>query len=89
VLDLTVRVKVVFTGPLKREYGPSVELEVKEEITLGELLDTSFKQLLRDGSPRADLLFLINGVDSEIKGGSEAKLNEGDTLTVVPIAHGG
>ncbi|MGC8674242.1 MAG: hypothetical protein ACP5TI_03845 [Thermoprotei archaeon] len=84
-----IRVQVVITGPLKKNYGSKLIFDVRDGATLGELLSDSMKDLLSGGSLRSDLLYLLNGVDAAVKGGGKAQLLDGDVLTIVPIAHGG
>ncbi len=84
-----IRVQVVITGPLKKNYGSKLAFDVRDGATLGELLSDFMKDLLSGGSLRNDLLYLLNGVDAAVKGGEKAQLLDGDVLTIVPIAHGG
>jgi len=84
-----LKVALIVTGPLKKSHlGPSL-FDAKEGCTLIQFLSETAKDLLDGSSLRGDLLFLINGIDAEVRGGAAAELKDGDSITVVPIAHGG
>ncbi|MGC8936118.1 MAG: MoaD/ThiS family protein [Candidatus Methanomethylicaceae archaeon] len=42
-----------------------------------------------DGSIRPDIVVFINGADASIQGGMDARLKEGDEITILPSVHGG
>lgn len=42
-----------------------------------------------NGTMRADVITFINGVDSMLLGGMEAKLKDGDEVIFLPSVHGG
>lgn len=42
-----------------------------------------------DGSIRPDIVVFINGADASIQGGMDARLKDGDEITILPSVHGG
>jgi len=40
-------------------------------------------------SPRAKILILINGAEMSVLEGLQSRLNDGDTVTLIPVSHGG
>jgi len=84
-----LKVTLIVTGPLKKSHpGPS-SFDVEAGCTLIQFLSENADDLLDGSSLRGDLLYLINGMDAEVRGGATAELQDGDSITVVPIAHGG
>lgn len=84
-----MKVTLIVTGPLKKSHPGSSSFGVKEGCTLIQFLLENARDLLDGSSLRGDLLYLINGIDAEVRGGAGAELQDGDAITVVPIAHGG
>ena len=60
---------------------------------LGKLLRAENEQLksrlFGKGEARPDVLMFINGVEATLLGGSQAKLKDGDEVTLLPSVHGG
>ncbi len=84
-----MKVTLIVTGPLKKSHpGPS-SFDAEEGCTLIQFLSEKASDLVDGSSLRGDLLYLINGIDAEVRGGAAAELQDGDAITVVPIAHGG
>ncbi len=40
-------------------------------------------------SPRAKILILVNGAEVSVLEGLQSMLNDGDTVTLIPVSHGG
>ena len=40
-------------------------------------------------SPRAKILILVNGVEASVLEGLRSRLSDGDTVTLIPVSHGG
>ncbi len=84
-----MEVTLVVTGPLRRNRVGKSLFNVKEGHTLLQFLFENASDLLDGSSLRGDLLYLINGMDANVRGGAGAELHNGDIITIVPIAHGG
>jgi len=93
----TMKVSVRFRGPIAREIDDGVlEMEIEDGFTLNDL----FAKIIEQNSylqsvwkePKEidrDSMILYNEVDIGVTGGLETKLKDGDTLTIVPLVHGG
>lgn len=60
-------------------------------ITVAELLDR-LEGMVPAGAPpldRRNALVAINGADSSVLGGSGATVSDGDTVSIIPVIHGG
>ncbi|MEM0083577.1 MAG: ubiquitin-like small modifier protein 1 [Candidatus Nezhaarchaeales archaeon] len=92
-----MRVKVEVYGSLRSVIGrKSVEMELSEDFTLGQLLDLlveqkpELKELIFEGENLRDYLkVLVDGRDCRLLGGLKAKLQDGSTISIFPPAGGG
>jgi molybdopterin converting factor small subunit len=60
--------------------------------TLARSFSTEAKRLLIDpelNDPRPNALILLNGREISVLKGLETEIEEGDEMTLIPIAHGG
>ena len=83
----TIKVKVEFLG-----YLSQVVKESKGEFRVSESLQEAVRQIYeRVGLDKQSLnhILLVNGVNYALFKESETKLQEGDTLSFVPIVSGG
>jgi molybdopterin converting factor small subunit len=92
-----MKISIKFQGPIAREIeGEIIQVELEEGITLRDL----FSQILLQNSYLQgvwkspveidrDSMILCNEVDIGVSGGLETVLKNGDTLTILPLVHGG
>jgi molybdopterin converting factor small subunit len=92
-----MKITIRFRGPIAgRITGGALEMNVKEGLTIANLLDVMIKQ---EPYVRAlwknpieidrDSLILCNDIDIGVVGGLEAVPRDGDALTILPLVHGG
>jgi MoaD family protein len=94
---LKVQVKA-FAG-IKDVLGSEVELEIHEDMTVGDLLDElikkygdTFKRQIfnpETGKLQSYVRILLNGRDIDFLNGLETKLSNGDVLALFPPIAGG
>jgi molybdopterin converting factor small subunit len=92
-----MKISVIFRGAIARKIeGGIVEVDLGEGCTLRELFSRILEQnsCLQDvwNNPveiDRDSMILCNEVDVGVTGGLETALKNGDTLTVLPLVHGG
>lgn len=92
-----MRVKVEVYGSLRSVMGwKSVEIELGEASTLGQLLELlveqkpEVKEMIFEGENLRDYLkVLVNGRDCRFLGGLRARLRDGSTVSIFPPAGGG
>ncbi len=92
-----MRGSIQFRGPLSSRLKlPHYEMELTEQATLEVMLRTILEKEsdVRDvwrnpESMDRETLILCNDVDIGLTGGLKTKLNDGDTLVVLPLIHGG
>ncbi|MEM4251864.1 MAG: MoaD/ThiS family protein [Candidatus Bathyarchaeia archaeon] len=92
-------VKVRLLGAFRWASGvDKVEIEITERANVRGVLEALFAQkpALRsivnkktDLGLRSSMIILVNEVEVELLGGLETPVQAGDTLTLVPTAHGG
>lgn len=84
-----VRVKVL--GSLVEEAGfKERDFNLKDGLTLIELLNMVFHREDESGSSYSQMLILVNGVEAAaLPHGLRTKPGENDEVTVIPISHGG
>ena len=83
----TIKVKVEFLG-----YLSQVAKESKGEFRVSESLQEAVRQIYRVvalDEQSLNYVLLVNGVNYALFKESENKLQEGDTLSFVPIVSGG
>ncbi|WP_455280086.1 MoaD/ThiS family protein [[Eubacterium] cellulosolvens] len=93
------KIKIKFLGTLKWAAGKEQqEIEALESINVGELLErlaansSRIKSILGDNiitNSRPNMIILINEVEIGLLEGLNTDLSDGDTLTLIPTAHGG
>jgi len=96
-VEKMVKITVRFKGPIGGHIkGGAVEVELQNDITIGELLNQVMQQvpylqtLWNNASEiDRDSMILCNEVDIGISGGLSSSVNDGDVLTVLPLVHGG
>ncbi len=93
----TMKITVRFRGPIAREIeNGTLEMEIEDGFTLNDL----FVKIIEQNSylqsiwkePKEidrDSMILCNEVDIGVTGGLKTTLKDGDTLTIVPLVHGG
>jgi molybdopterin converting factor small subunit len=93
---MTVAVRLVGTlsgNPDTRGFSFSLSSETNLLSLLRELEDSRVQKgslLAWNGhSPRAKILILVNGVEASVLEGLQSRLNDGDTVTLIPVSHGG
>ncbi|MFX1559290.1 MAG: MoaD/ThiS family protein [Promethearchaeota archaeon] len=92
-----MKVTLHFRGPLAKKFREgTIELELDNNASLSDILsvviecERSVKEVW--SSPEVidrDALILCNGVDIGLSGGLDTRMNEGDTIVVLPLIHGG
>jgi molybdopterin converting factor small subunit len=90
-------ITIRFRGPIAGHIvGGSLKMNVQEGLTITSLLDLVMQQEPYVGtlwkSPTdidRDSLILCNDVDIGIVGGLDAVVKNGDTVTILPLVHGG
>jgi molybdopterin converting factor small subunit len=92
-----MKVSIRFRGPIARQIeGGSLDIEIEKGITLKDLFTKMLEQnsylqsVWREPSEiDRDSMILYNGVDIGVTGGLKTILKDGDTLTLLPLVHGG
>jgi molybdopterin converting factor small subunit len=93
------KIKVKLLGTLKWAAGKEQqEIEASEPINVGELLESlavnssRMKSILSENiieNSRPNMIILINEIEIGLLKGLNTDLLDGDTLTLIPTAHGG
>lgn len=93
------KIKIKLLGTLKWAAGKEQqEIEAPESINVGELLESlavnssRMKSILGKNiiaNSRPNMIILINEVEIGLLEGLNTNLLDGDTLTLIPTAHGG
>ena len=96
---MTTKVNVRLLGVFRGFSGESrVTLKLEQPTVrkvvqkLADSLSVEAKRLLVDpelNDPRPNALILVNGKEIGVLKGLETEINEGDELTLIPVAHGG
>ena len=84
-------ITIKLLGGAKKALGTDkLEFE-KYDYTISELLDFIQKKLPQNtsGLDTKNILVAINGMDSSTLDGFQTKLKDGDTVSIIPIIHGG
>jgi len=83
-------ITVDLRGGIRKSVGlPQLQLE-KERISLDEMISYLAKEynLIRE-IKNNEIMVAINGVDSSILGGGQARISSGDIVTMLTVVHGG
>ncbi|MEM0021587.1 MAG: MoaD/ThiS family protein [Fervidicoccaceae archaeon] len=82
--------KIVLVGQLKEILGKEfLELNGNRLSEILRKLSPAVQDVLDiDGKPSGKYIFLLNGVDSFVYG-DDPEIKEEDTITIIPISHGG
>lgn len=84
-------IRVEFVGGAKKSFGSaSVDID-HESITVRSLLELLQGMRIKD-SPEIDAkntLVAINGADTSATGGMSSVVLDGDTVSIIPVIHGG
>lgn len=77
-------------GGIRKSIGlPQLHLE-EERISLDEMISHLAKKYnLSHEIKNNEIMVAINGVDSSILGGGQARISTGDIVTILTIVHGG
>lgn len=78
-------------GFLSRALGKAIEVDCGE-ITVSELLEMLQAKMPPTDEPplsRANTLVSVNGIEVSALEGEATKLSTNDTVTLIPISHGG
>lgn len=84
-------IAVRLLGGAKKSFQTDLIYVRRESMTVQELLDHLLSEKPRD-APDLDtenILVAINGADSSALGGRSAIVRAGDTVTIIPVIHGG
>jgi molybdopterin converting factor small subunit len=92
-----MRIAVRFRGPIAGRMGTSeVSMDVEKDASLRELLRKlieSRKEVRAVWTTPEQLdqntLLLRNEIDTELTGGLDTQLSNGDTVVILPLVHGG
>ncbi len=94
-----MKVTVKYFTTLREIIGkPQEQMELSEDVTVGELLQklgkkygAKFSRYIYNekGTVRGHLSFLVNGKSIAIQQGLQTKLEENDTLAILPPVGGG
>lgn len=83
-------ITIKLLGGAKKAVGKGVLSVEKESMTINEIL-----QMLSSISSNSNvfnsnnMLIAINGVESSILGGINARVSTGDVVSIIPVVHGG
>ncbi len=81
--------KVKFYGSLTRGIGDETIINMPEGSTLNDLLKQLNQKNSEISPDNPNLIIFINDAESHLLGGMKAKLNDNDTVSILPAAHGG
>jgi molybdopterin converting factor small subunit len=83
-------ITVDLRGGIRKSIGfPQLSLE-KDGISIDDMIDyIGNKYGLSGEIKKNDIMVAINGVDSSILGGGQAKITSGDVVTILTVVHGG
>lgn len=84
-------IQVKLLGGAKKSFATDKLTIDKDNLTIKELLDILKKSKLKD-TPELDqnnILIAVNGIDSSALEGKTTKLKDNDTVSIIPVIHGG
>lgn len=83
-------ITVDLRGGIRKSIGfPQLSLE-EDGISIDDMIDyIENKYGLSGEIKKNDIMVAINGVDSSILGGGQAKITSGDVVTILTVVHGG
>lgn len=78
-------------GGIRKSIGfPQIRLEEEEGFSINDMLNFIEKKYeLSHEIKKNEIMVAINGVDSAILGGGQAKISSGDIVTILSVVHGG
>ncbi len=84
-------ITVKFLGGAKKSFRADSMPVEKDELTVQELLDYLLAKKPDETMEfdAANTIVAINGADSAITGGKSAPIRSGDTVSIIPVIHGG
>lgn len=98
-MNLLAKVTVKYVGPFRWATGKNEDvLEVSTPAEVSHLLETIFvpfeslKSAIDKGTAsdlKQIMIVLVNGIEIGLLSGLRTPLSEGDTVTLIPTAHGG
>jgi molybdopterin converting factor small subunit len=83
-------ITVDLRGGIRKSVGlPQIHLEI-ERINLDEIITYLAKRYsLSHEIKNNEIMVAINGIDSSILGGGQARISSGDIVTILTVVHGG
>ncbi len=81
--------KVKFYGSLVTGIGNEITLDMPVGSTLMDLLKMLYQKNSEISPDNPNLIIFINDAESHLYGGLKARLNDNDTVSILPAAHGG
>lgn len=87
----SVLFSIVFFGTARKSFKAESMNVNSKGCTVQELLDhlVALKPRETPDLDTKNLLVVINGVDSSAQGAGSARIRAGDTVTIIPVVHGG
>ena len=84
-------IKVKMLGGAKKAFGVDCMDVDKDRITVADLLDIldGLKPKGSEGIEPKNTLIAINGSEISVLGGMSAVIHSGDTVSIIPVVHGG
>jgi molybdopterin synthase sulfur carrier subunit len=83
-------ITVDLRGGIRKSVGfPQISLE-EDGISIDDMIDYIENKYDNSGEiKKNEIMVAINGVDSSILGGGQAKIASGDVVTILTVVHGG
>ncbi|MFN3622042.1 MAG: MoaD/ThiS family protein, partial [Nitrososphaerales archaeon] len=81
-------IKIRFLGHLATYFGEEAEVQ-KSEMSVADLLKELGIKIESQHITRANTLILINGIEISALNGDKTNVKDGDTVTLIPVSHGG
>ncbi len=84
-------IRIEFVGGAKKLFAAGTLDIDHQEISIGDLLEM-LQGMRLEGTPYLDprnMLVAINGSDTSVTGGMSSVARDGDTISIIPVIHGG
>lgn len=83
-------ITVDLVGGIRKAAGFSTVNINVTNLSINELLTLLEREYDLENKVKEDeIMIAINGVESSVMGGNEAKISSGDTVTILSVVHGG
>ena len=83
-------ITVDLVGGIRKAAGFSTVNINVTNLSINELLTLLEREYDLENKVKEDeIMIAINGVESSVMGGREAKISSGDTVTILSVVHGG